>query len=110
MALGTPKSCTEETSCAFDGLDKTYGYGSFYISTYPLDGVDHIYQIWFTEDSAATEEGIRIGDDLSEVESAYGAEHFIDANTCILTKGQTRLTILLTDGLVGSIQYEAVIS
>ena len=27
-ALGEPESYTEAASCAFDGLDKTYGYGS----------------------------------------------------------------------------------
>ena len=34
-ALGEPKSYTEETSCAFEGLDKTYTYDSFIIQTYP---------------------------------------------------------------------------
>ena len=35
-ALGDPKSYTEESSCAFEGLDRTYYYGPFYLSTYPM--------------------------------------------------------------------------
>ena len=31
--LGEPKSYTEEASCAFEGLDKTYYFGSFYLQT-----------------------------------------------------------------------------
>ena len=30
-ALGEPRSYTEEPSCAFEGMDKTYYYGSFYL-------------------------------------------------------------------------------
>ena len=30
-ALGEPVSYTEEASCAFSGLDKTYYYGGFYL-------------------------------------------------------------------------------
>ena len=31
--LGEPVSYTEEASCAFTGLDKTYYYGGFYLQT-----------------------------------------------------------------------------
>ena len=108
-ALGEPLNYTEEASCAFDGLDKTYGYGSFYLSTYPLDGNDHVYSIWFADDGVSTEEGIRLGDSQAEVESAYGTECFNGTNVYSLVKGESRLTILLTEGKVSSIQYEAII-
>lgn len=108
-ALGEPQTYTEETSCAFEGLDKTYCYGSFYLSTYPLEGKDYVYSVWFVDDSVATEEGVRIGNTQAEVEAAYGADCFGGANVCNLTKGETRLTIILTDGVVSSIQYEAVV-
>ena len=60
-ALGEPKKYTESPSCAFDGLDKTYFYGSFYMDTYPVDGNDFVYGWWFADDSVATQEGIYIG-------------------------------------------------
>lgn len=107
-ALGEPKSYTEETSCAFEGLDKTYYYGSFYMTTYPMDGKDYVYSLWFADDSVATEEGIRIGSTRAEVETVCGAESFDGSNAFVLTRGETKMTIILTDGLVSSVQYEAV--
>lgn len=108
-ALGEPISYTEEPSCAFDGLDKTYFYGSFYLSTYPLDGKDYVYSIWFADDTVATSEGIRIGTPQSEVEAVCGADSFNGTNAYVLTKGDTKLTILLTDGTVSSIQYSLIL-
>lgn len=108
-ALGEAKSYTEEASCAFDGLDKTYGYGGYFISTYPDGNKDYIYSAWFVDDSVTTEEGIYIGSTKAEVESAYGADCFGDSTTASLTKGDSKLMIILTDGLVSSIQYQAVV-
>lgn len=108
-ALGEPTSYTEEPSCAFDGLDKTYFYGSFYLSTYPLDGEDYVYSIWFADDTVATPEGIRIGMSQPEVEAICGTDSVNGTNVYVLTKGDTKLTILLTDGAVSSIQYSLVL-
>ena len=107
-ALGEPRSYTEEPSCAFDGMDKTYYYGSFYLSTYPLDGKDCIYNLWFADDTVATEEGIRIGSTQSQVEEAYGRDCFNGTNSFVLTRGQSRLVILMEDGNVSSIRYEVI--
>ncbi len=107
--LGEPKSYTEEPSCAFEGLDKTYYYGSFYVSTYPLNDKDYIQSIWFADDSVATEEGIRIGSTKANVEAAYSADAFNGSNAYTITKSDTKLTIILTNDLVSSVQYEIVI-
>lgn len=107
-SLGQPINYTEETSCAFDGLDKTYYYGSFYLTTYPIDGADYIHSLWFADDSVATAEGIAIGASQSDVETAYGTEGFNGSNAYVLTQGETKLTIILTDGVVSSVQYEAI--
>ena len=108
-ALGEPRSYTEEPSCAFDGMDKTYYYGSFYISTYPLDGKDYIYNLWFADDGVATDEGIRIGSSQSQVEDTYGKECFNGTNSFVMTKGQSRLVILIEDDTVSSIRYEVIV-
>lgn len=108
-ALGEPRSYTEEPSCAFDGMDKTYYYGSFYLSTYPQDGKDYVYNLWFADDGVATEEGIRIGSSQSQVEAAYGKDCFNGTNSFVLTKGRSRLVILMEDGKVSSIRYEVIL-
>ena len=108
-ALGEPRSYTEEPSCAFDGMDKTYYYGSFYLSTYPMEGKDYIYNLWFSDDTVATEEGIRIGSTQSQVEDAYGKDCFNGTNSFILTKGQSRLVILVEEETVTSVRYEVIL-
>ena len=108
-ALGEPRSYTEEPSCAFEGMDKTYYYGSFYISTYSLDGKDHIYNLWFADDGVATDEGIRIGSSQSQVEDTYGKECFNGTNSFVMTKGQSRLVILIEDDTVSCIRYEVIV-
>lgn len=108
-ALGEPRSYTEEPSCAFDGMDKTYYYGSFYLSSYPLDGKDYVYSIWFADDSVATNDGIRIGTTKAQVEAICGADCFNGTNAYTQPQGNTKLTILMEDGMVSSIQYELII-
>lgn len=108
-ALGEPRSHTEEPSCAFDGMDKTYYYGSFYLSTYPMDGKDYVYNLWFADDGVATDEGIRIGSSQSQVEDAYGKECFNGTNSFVRTKGQSRLVILIEEETVSSVRYEVIL-
>lgn len=108
-ALGEPKGYTEEASCAFDGVDKTYFYGSFYLSTCPIGGKDFVYHIWFVDDTVATQEGISIGSAQSRVEDAYGKECFNGVNSFSLIKGSGKLLILIEDGVVKSIRYEMIL-
>ena len=108
-ALGDPVNFTEEASCAFTGLDKTYYYGGFYLQTYPIGDEDYIFAAWLVDDSSATPEGIYIGATQAEVEAAYGAESFNGSNAYILKGTTSTLTIILEDGAVSSIQYDAII-
>ena len=101
-ALGEPTSYTEQTSCAFQGLDKTSYYGSLYIQTNPAPEGDRISAVWFADDSITTAEGVYIGADRAAVEKAYGS---FSGDACTLDRDGQRLMILLTDGLVSSIQY-----
>ena len=108
-ALGEAKSYTESASCAFEGLDKTYYYGSFYMDTYPVGDEDYVFGVWFADDSVSTEEGIYIGATKAEVENAYGAENFNGSNAYIVTKGDCSLTVILEDDIVTSVQYTVVV-
>lgn len=104
-ALGEPVKYTESTSCAFEGLDKSYYYGSFYLETYPKGEEDFVYGWWFADDSVTTPEGIYIGAAQADVEKAYGADTFNGTNTYVVKKAAGTLTVILTDGVVSSIQY-----
>lgn len=104
-ALGEPVKYTESTSCAFEGLDKSYYYGSFYLETYPQCGSDFVYGWWFADDSVSTEEGIYIGSSQADVEKAYGAENYNGTNAYVVKKAGEILTVILENGVVNSIQY-----
>ncbi len=107
-ALGEPKSYTEEESCAFEGLSKTYYFGSFYLETYPDGSTDRVYCVWLVDDSVTTEEGIYIGSTQQQVENAYGAQWYNGKNAYIVKTGDCILTIILENNVVNSIQYTAV--
>ena len=77
--------------------------------TCPMDGKDCIYSLWFVDDSIATGEGIRIGSSQTEVEAACGAGCFDGNNAYIQNRGNSRLTVILTDGAVSSVRYEWII-
>lgn len=108
-ALGEPKKYTEETSCAFTGLDKTYTYDSFVIQTYPKGDKDYVYMFWFLDDMVKTPEGVKIGDTQAAVEAAYGTEAYNGKNAFITKENNYSMTVILKDGVVNSIQYTIVI-
>ena len=109
-ALGEPVKYTESASCAFDGLDKNYYYGSFYLDTYPKDGKDYVYGWWFADDSVSTEEGIYIGSTQADVEKAYGTDCYNGTNAFVVKRGGGTLTVILENGAVTSIQYAIVLN
>lgn len=108
-ALGEPLKYSESTSCAFEGLDKSYDYGSFYLETYPIGDKDYIYGWWFVDDLVETDEGICIGASQAAVETAYGAENYNGTNAFQVKKGSGMLTVILENGVVTSIQYAIVV-
>ena len=107
-ALGEADEYTEETSCAFDGLDKTYRYGSIYLQTYPLGGKDYIYGWWFVDDLVSNDEDISIGSTLAEVDARYGIENYNGSNAFQIKKGSGMLTIILENDVVTSVQYTII--
>ena len=107
-ALGEPKSYHEDTSCAFNGLDKQYQYGSYTIFTYPVDGVDYVLQVVLFDDTVGTKEGVYIGSTAEQVTAAYGQPESTTAGGGMIYKaGDCELTVICTDGVVTSIQYYA---
>ena len=103
--LGEPVKYTESTSCAFEGLDKSYYYGSFYLETYPQGDKDFVSGWWFADDSVTTPEGIYIGSSKAEVEKAYGTDGYNGSNAYTVNKDAGMLTIILENDVVSSIQY-----
>ena len=104
-ALGEPQSYFEAESCAFDGLDKTYTYPGFIITTRPDGDQDFINSIRLTDDSVTTREGAYIGYTADQVKAVYGDPQDELETALYYTDAYTMLSFILEDGVVISIEY-----
>jgi len=106
--IGEPSGIFEAPSCAFDGIDRIFGYNNAGVQlyTYPIGDDDFIHTIGFTNDSARTAEGgIRLGASLQAVIDAYGDDYTIDTGMYKFTRGLTSLEFLVDDDMVIGITY-----
>lgn len=104
-SLGEPASYFESESCAFQGLDKVYTYGSVVVRTYPENGKDFVLSIELKDDSVSTEEGISIGDTKETVLSVYGEAAEENDSSLVYKKGESTLTFIFTGEEVSAITY-----
>lgn len=103
--LGEPTSYFEAASCAIEGLDKSYTYGSILVTTEDDGKTERIVGMTILDDGAATREGVTIGDSKDKVLSVYGVS-FRDTETSLTyVYGNVALKFLLRDGTVTSITY-----
>ena len=107
-ALGDAQSYYEAASCAFDGLDKIYGYGSYEIDTYPDEDGDRINVIILKDDLVSTVEGVIIGDPIEKVIETYGPCE-AENGELVYPKGGMKLTFIVRDGIVASIEYRSTV-
>lgn len=103
--LGEPADYFESESCAFQGLDKVYTYGSVVISTYPKSGKDYVLVIELKDDTVSTAEGVSIGDSKDTVTAAYGTPTKESAAALSYEKGDCVLAFLLDGDTVSGITY-----
>ncbi len=105
--LGEPTKYFESQSCAFQGLDKVYTYGSVVIRTYPQDEVDYVLSIELKDDTVSTAEGVYIGDTKGRVIEVYGEPASSTDVSVSYTKGGTVLSFFFEGDAVTSITYSA---
>lgn len=106
-AWGEPDKYFESESCAFQGMDKVYTYGSVVISTYPENDKDYVLTIELKDDTITTAEGIYIGSAKADVTAAYGAATQETDVALIYDKGDCQLTFFFEDDCVTNITYTA---
>ncbi len=103
--LGEPKSYFEAASCAFDGLDKTYTYSGFVITTRPEGEKDYVNSILLTDDSVTTTKGVYIGSSREDVVAAYGESSGVVSSKLTYSDGGVSLNFIIENGKVISIEY-----
>lgn len=108
-ALGEPGSYFEAASCAFEGLDKTYSYGSFEIDTYELDGKDYISCVYFCDDLIETPEGVALFETKADMIAAYGENYTEEFGMLVYEKEGMKLKFILSDDEITSIEYSSTV-
>lgn len=106
--LGEPDNYFESESCAFQGLDKVYTYGSVIVKTYPEEGQDYVYTIELKDDTVTTAEGAYIGLSKEDIIASYGNDGEDSGNALTYTKGSSVLAFIFEDEKVSSITYTAI--
>ena len=111
-AIGEPLQDPEiANSCAFDGYDGTYVYGSYYIYTAKCDktnNVEKVSGIDLKDDSVSTKEGIALGDSKDKVVEAYGDDYKDNNGEYVYTSGDMTLSFQFdSSDNVSNISYYA---
>ncbi len=110
-ALGQPSSTFERESCAYQGKDKVYTYEGFELSTYPVDGKDYVSSVYLLDDTAATQEGIKIGSSKEDVLRVYGDGYDAEEakfGTYTYTDDGAQLKVYTRNDVVDGIEYLVV--
>ncbi len=72
QALGEPAALNAAPSCVFVGEDKEFAYEGLSIFTNPVGRQDIWFELLITDSMYATSRGIRVGDTLASLKTAYG--------------------------------------
>jgi hypothetical protein len=99
----------ELESCAFDGTDKVYTYENVEIMASEMKGVETVYSVYFLNDMVETKEGVKITDEKSKVIDAYGENYEEIGNELAYKKGKVRLSFIVENDIVTSIEYVYII-
>ncbi len=106
--LGGNKDFFEAESCAAQGIDRTYSYNGFNVTTFigkEKGSPEIVSSILLTDDTIATEEGVFIGDTRDIVRETYGEPKKVQENTDIYIKGKSKIIFVYKDDGVISIEY-----
>ena len=105
-ALGDADNTFEAPSCAGEGTDYTFTYGSVEISTVPnADGVNEVNTIVLKDDLVSTPEGVSLFMGVTDMTNAYGEGYAANGNAYTYTRGNALLQFIVENDEITSIQY-----
>lgn len=102
---GNPMEQYSAPSCAFDGDDTVYDFGSYQITTYLTEGKEIFTGVYLLDDTVSTKEDIKIGSKLSEMISVYGDKYQENYGAYTYSFGLTDLSFVIIDDVITSISY-----
>jgi len=92
-------------SCAFEGTDNVYSYGTFEVTAYDEGKGEFIYSIYLADPNITTAEGLALGDDVSRITELYGPNCVVTDNQYTYLGRGTQLVIVTNNDFVASIEY-----
>lgn len=98
----------EIESCAGQGTDTVYCYEAAEITVFNDGSKGVVYSIYLLDPNTATAEGIYLGDEKAQVETAYGTDYEEEETELVYTKGNTQLRIMIEDDIVVAIEYRLI--
>ena len=107
--FGEELTYSEVPSCAGQGTDKVYNYGSYEITAYQDGDQEKIYSVYFIDDQITTTEGVKISDDSSVMFEKYGDNYEQTGNQYTYTSGNVELSFIVENDFIRSITYTLVI-
>lgn len=106
-ASALPEAQSQYTvpSCALEGTDNVYNYGTVEVTAYDEGNGEHVYSVYFIDPNITTPEGLALGDTMSKVVELYGEDYTEEGTSYIYTKGNTMLIVIAQGDVVASIEY-----
>ena len=104
-ALPEANSVYEVPSCAIEGTDNVYSFEGVEITAFHDGTQEIIYAVAIFDPNVCTDEGLYIGDTAERVMELYGEGYQENGNAMIYTRGNTMLTVILSNGFVADIEF-----
>lgn len=101
-------SVYEVPSCAIEGTDNLYNYGSFELTAFDDGEKELIYSVLLTDPNITTTEGLALGDDLQKMIDIYGEGYTQQGNAYVYTGDAELLYIIAQNEKVASIEYRMI--
>lgn len=103
---------SELPSCALEGMDNVYRYDNIEITANVNGGKETIYSVYFLNETAQTNEGVKIGDSKSKMLEAYGSGYTNDVSlyTYVSDNGKVQINFQIENDVITGIDYTQVLN
>ena len=103
--LPTPQSVYQVPSCAIEGTDNVYNYGTIEVTAFNDGTGEVIYSVYIVDANTPTDEGLYIGDTVDHVIATYGEDCVRENGQITYQKGDTLLILIMDGDYVLSIDF-----
>jgi len=93
-------------SCAFEGTDNVYNYGTCEVIAYSEGKGEKIYSVYLLDPNTTTPEGLALGDEEAKITALYGTNCTVSDGQYTYLGKTTQLVVLTAEGFIISIEVK----